>query len=160
MSSIYTKWIHDGESLGIDIIESSDVHESHHHDWIAMEEDGNDNTLIDINFVGDLFRATDRVGKKQKFERVLADLKWLVSPGSSHSRFSFLVRLLYIKSHYQINNRAFNALLALLWSAFPRSQLPKSYEEAHKYIQELGLGYEMIHVCKNNYVLFRVIMLK
>jgi hypothetical protein len=66
MSSIYTKWIHDGESLGIDIIESSDVHESHHDDWIAMEEDGNDNTLIDINFVGDLFRATYRVGKKAK----------------------------------------------------------------------------------------------
>jgi hypothetical protein len=45
MTSIYTRWIHHGESLGIDIIESSDVHESHHDDWIAMEEDGNDNTL-------------------------------------------------------------------------------------------------------------------
>jgi hypothetical protein len=38
---------------------------------------------------------------------------------------------------------------------YPNSELPKSYDEAMKYLKELGLGYENIHVCKNNCVLFR-----
>jgi hypothetical protein len=33
--------------------------------------------------------------------------------------------------------------------------LPKSYDEAKKYLGELGLGYENIHVCRNNCVLFQ-----
>ena len=49
----------------------------------------------------------------------------------------------------------FNTLLKLLSSAFPQSQLPESYDEAKKYLRELGLGYDKIHVCKNNCVLFR-----
>jgi hypothetical protein len=40
-------------------------------------------------------------------------------------------------------------------SGYPKSELPNSYDEAKQYLQELGLGYENIHVCKNNYVLFR-----
>ena len=56
--------------------------------------------------------------------------------------------------HYRVSNSYFNALLALLSDAFPSSNVPKSGEEARKYIWELGQGYESIHVCKNNYVLF------
>ena len=81
-------------------------------------------------------------------------LKQSVSFRSTFSRFSFLVRLLYIKSHYRVSNNYFDALLALLSDAFPSSNVPKSCEEAHKYIRELGQGYESIHVCKNNCVLF------
>ena len=89
-----------------------------------------------------------------KFERVLDELKQSISSGSTFSRFSFLVRLLYMKSHYRVSNSYFDALLALLSYAFPSSNVPKSCVEARKYIRELGQGYESIHVCKNNYVLF------
>jgi len=58
-----------------------------------------------------------------------------------------------MKSHYRVSNSYFDALLALLSDAFPMTNVPKSCEEAHKYFQELGQGYESIHVCKN-YVLF------
>jgi hypothetical protein len=144
------------KSLGTDVIESSDMHESHHDDGIAAnEEDGDDNMLAYSDLVADLFTAAEQAGREPKFEILMADLKRPISLGSSHSTFSFLVWLLYIKSHYQISNRSFDVMLALLSSIFPRSQLPKSYDEACKYIQELGLGYEMIHVCKNNCVLFR-----
>ena len=85
---------------------------------------------------------------------MLDELKQSVSSGSTFSRFSFLVRLLYIKSHYRVSNNYFDALLTLLSDAFPKSNVPKSCEEARKYIRELGQGYESIHVCKNNYVLF------
>jgi hypothetical protein len=45
--------------------------------------------------------------------------------------------------------------MKLLSSGFPQCQFPDSYDEAKKYIRELGLRYESIHVCKNNCVLFR-----
>ena len=89
------------------------------------------------------------------FTRVLKDLKRMLCPGSSHSRFSFLVRMLRIKSRYRINNTTFNAILKLLSSAFPDSKLPSTYDDANKYLRELGLGYDEIHVCQNNCVLFR-----
>jgi hypothetical protein len=43
-----------------------------------------------------------------------------------------------------------------LAEAFPEcSTLPKSYNEAKNLLKELGLGYDSIHVCFNNCVLFR-----
>ena len=43
----------------------------------------------------------------------------------------------------------------MLSSAFPDSNLPSTYDDANKYLRELGLGYDEIHVCENNCVLFR-----
>ena len=86
---------------------------------------------------------------------MLKDLKRTLCPGSSHSRSTFLLRLLRIKSRYRINNTTFNAILKMLSSAFPDSNLPSTYDDANKYLRELGLGYDEIHVCENNYVLLR-----
>ncbi|XP_066391785.1 uncharacterized protein [Miscanthus floridulus] len=46
-------------------------------------------------------------------------------------------------------------MIKLLSEGYPQSELPKSYDEAKKYLRELGLGCENIHVCLNNCVLFR-----
>jgi hypothetical protein len=45
--------------------------------------------------------------------------------------------------------------MKLLSQGFPQCELPTSYDEVKKYLGELGLAYESIHVCKNNCVLFR-----
>lgn len=34
--------------------------------------------------------------------------------------------------------------------SFPQCDLLESYDKAKKYLKEWGLGYELIHVCKNN----------
>jgi len=99
MSPTYTTWIHHGdEGGGTDIVEPSDVHVSHHDGWIAEEEeqeDRDDNILLDFDdLVQNLLTSEERVGR---FERVLDELKQSVSSRSTFSRFSFLVRLLYIK---------------------------------------------------------------
>jgi len=65
------------------------------------------------------------------------------------------VRLLRIKSRYRISNTAFNEILKLLSSAFSDSKLPSTNDDANKYLRELDLGYDKIHVCQNNCVLFR-----
>jgi hypothetical protein len=47
-------------------------------------------------------------------------------------------------------------MLQVLAEAFPEyNTLPKSYHEAKNLLKELGLGYDSIHVCLNNCVLFR-----
>ena len=103
MSPTYTTWIHHGEEGGgTDIIEPSYVHRSHHDDWIVEEqEDHDDNILLDFNdLVQNLLTSEEWAGRVPKFERVLDELKQLVSSRSTFSRFTFPVRLLYIKSHY------------------------------------------------------------
>jgi hypothetical protein len=51
---------------------------------------------------------------------------------------------------------AFSTLLNLLAKAFLEcNTLPKSYNEANNLLKELGLGYNSIHMCFNNCVLFR-----
>ena len=62
------------------------------------------------------------------------------------SKFSFVVKLLHMKSFYRITNTALFAILKLLAEAFPDfNTLPKSYNEAKKILKELGCGYELIH---------------
>ena len=105
MSPTYTTWIHHGEEGGgADIIETSDVHGYHNDGWIAEEEeqeDRDDNILTDFDdLVQNLLTYEERVERVPKFERVLDELKQSVSSRSTFSRLSFLVRLLYIKSHY------------------------------------------------------------
>ena len=83
-------------------MEPSDVHGSHHDGWIAEEEeeqeDRDDDILPDFDdLVQNLLTSEERAGRVPKFERVLDELKQSVSSRSTFSRFSFLVRLLYIK---------------------------------------------------------------
>ena len=120
----------------------------------ADEHDDEDDHGVP-ELIGDLYRAAEVDGKEPNFFKVLEDAKRSLIPGSKHSRFSFMVRLLHIKSFYRISNTAFDALLNLLLAAIPECDLPKSYDDAKKYLRELGLGYNSIHVCKNNCVLFR-----
>ena len=100
MSPTYTTWIHHGEEGGgTDIIDPLDVHGSHHDGWIAEEEqeDRDDNILPDFDdLVQNMLTSEERAGRVPKFERVLDELKQSVSSRSTFSRFSFLLKLLYI----------------------------------------------------------------
>ena len=120
-------------------MEPSDVHGSHHDGWIAEEEqqeDHDNNILLDFDdLVQNRLTSEQRAVRVPKFERVLDELKQSVSSRSTVSRFSFLVRLLYIKSYYRVSNSYFDELLALLSDAIPSSNVPKSCEEARKYIR-------------------------
>ena len=86
-----------------------------------MSKEPNDGVqeILDLEMISELYAAVEEYGQVPNFIRVLKDLKQTLCPGSSHSRFSFLVRLLYIKSRYRFSNTTFNAILKLLSSAFP-----------------------------------------
>ncbi|XP_071679018.1 uncharacterized protein [Lolium perenne] len=94
-------------------------------------------------------------GKDTIFAELIEEAKRAASDGGTMSRFSLTVKLLQAKSYYQISNVAFNAILLILALQYPNCSIPKSYEEALSIVGRLGLGYESIHVCPNNCVLFR-----
>ncbi|KAL5556601.1 hypothetical protein UlMin_038837 [Ulmus minor] len=51
-------------------------------------------------------------------------------------------------------NKSFDELLKLLKLAFPKMDLVESHYEAKKLMTKMGLGYQSIHVCKNDCALF------
>jgi hypothetical protein len=185
MDSSYTRWFHHGEDVNVDVVEHPiDVHDSGDRGNVGEDcgvgcgenvgEDGSADRLG--NLIGDLHAAavegrkdaenedaenedaaTDPHDSESFFKIVMREAKRQLYPGcSKFSRFSFVVNLLHMKSLYRISNSAFSAILKLLAEAFPEGNaLPKSYNEAKNLLKELGLGYESIHACGNNCVLFR-----
>jgi hypothetical protein len=130
------------------------------HDYgIHVDVDNDDHLDEDLGvpeMIGDLYAQAEADGVQPRFARVLEDVKKALSSGSRHSKFSFMVRMLYTKFRYRISNAGFSTMMNLISSEYPKSELPNSYDEAKKYLRELGLGYENIHVCKNNCVLFGI----
>jgi hypothetical protein len=177
MGNSYTWWIHHGERLNVDVIEyPNDVHDNDDgfiHEEGVIEDYSADTLEAGL---GDLQNAAeharqdggneggqDRDGdaeshhKESFFEAVMNKAKRQLYPGcSKFSRFSFVVKLPHMKSLYRISNSAFPTIVKLLAEAFLEcNTLPKSYNEAKNLMKELGLGYDLIHVCFNNCVLFR-----
>ena len=76
----------------------------------------------------------------------MREAKHQLYPGcTKFSTFSFVVKLLHMKSIYRISNSTFSAVMKLLAEAFPEwNTLPKSYNEAKSLLKKLGLGYESI----------------
>jgi hypothetical protein len=166
MSSTYTRWIHYGEDNEVHVLEGP-VNKDAHADHVV--EDNNVGDRIEV-MLGDLYRseeqAANEVAHEEEsqpretdsfFAHMMEEAKRELYPGCSNfSRFSFVVKMLHMKSYYRISNSAFSVFLKMLSEAFPKfNSLPKSYQEAKKMLSELGLGYVSIHVCPNNCVLFR-----
>jgi len=156
-SATYTRWVHHGEAFDAEIVEhAEDANEPDDLvDVLHVDEPDNEDDHGTSEMLADLYVAVQEDGEQPMFAKVLEDAKRALCPGSVQSRFSFLVRLLHIKSFYRISNIALSVILKLLSGSFPNCGLPDSYDKAKRYLKELGLGYELIHVCDNNCVLFR-----
>ncbi|KAA0053564.1 CACTA en-spm transposon protein [Cucumis melo var. makuwa] len=66
------------------------------------------------------------------------------------------VGLMHVKVLNGWSNKSFDMLLELLRAAFPmcNSTIPNSFYEAKRKLRHLGLGYETIHTCKYDCVLY------
>ena len=74
---------------------------------------------------------------------------------TKYSSLNFLVRLMHIKVLNGWSNKSFDMLLELLKSAFSTdASIPSSYYEAKKKLRDLGLGYDLIHACKYDCILY------
>jgi hypothetical protein len=168
MASTYDRWIHHGEALYAEPEPDAEAHhhvedDPHHHvedgpqqeDAGFEEEDGYEDDRVPDLFE-DLYKSEPQgAGENSIFSELVGEVKRAAEAGGQLSRFSFTVRLLHIKSFYRISNAAINQILGLMALQYPNSEIPKTYDEALGVIGRLGLGYESIHVCPNNCVLFR-----
>ncbi|XP_004295827.1 PREDICTED: uncharacterized protein LOC101302054 [Fragaria vesca subsp. vesca] len=78
-------------------------------------------------------------------------------PGSKkHTALSFIVWLLQAKVLHGWSDNSLKTLLEILEEAMPEGvQLPKSYYEAQKIVEDLGFTYMTIDVCPNSCMFFR-----
>ncbi|XP_071687474.1 uncharacterized protein [Rutidosis leptorrhynchoides] len=76
-------------------------------------------------------------------------------PGSKLSLLEFLAKLTHIKVLNEWTITSFDQLLELLiQSHHLNNTIPKSFYETKKWMRKIGLGYQAIHACKNDYCLF------
>ena len=91
----------------------------------------------------------------KKLKEILEECEKELYPGCKYSNFSFTLRLYHFKCMGGISNKSFSMILELIKDAFPHlSSLPSSNNEAKKLTHDLGLGYEKIHACPNDCMLY------
>jgi hypothetical protein len=152
MSSTYTRWVNHGESNDVHVLEQPvDVdHMVHENNDVDRVED----ILTDLEgtFVPSNEAPADEGNQSSNpesvFKTLMEEAKLELYPGCSEfTKFSWVVKMLHLKSYYRITNSAFTAQLQILSRSHPAGNcIPKSYEEAKKMLHKLGLGYVSIHV--------------
>nr|GEX02948.1 hypothetical protein [Tanacetum cinerariifolium] len=118
-----------------------------------------DNTqLEDTTIEGDTEESTengDHSDEGVSYKRLLEECDKELYAGCKYSNLSFILHLYHIKCIGGISNMDFSMILELLRDAFPRLiALPSSTYEAKKFTKDLGLGYEKIHACPNDCMLY------
>jgi hypothetical protein len=95
-------------------------------------------------------------GVEDGFSKLLEEVQKELYPGCSEfSSLDFLAKLMYIKVNGRWTDSSFDQLLSLLCKAFPKeNKVPRSHYQAKKTLKKIGLGYESIHVCKNDCMLY------
>ncbi|XP_020263764.1 uncharacterized protein LOC109839661 [Asparagus officinalis] len=153
----YTKWYFHGENRKrhreetINVLPSRDdmagMLTSIYPSSLAYE---NDTTSDSLNRTG-----RDRNAKN--FESLIEDAKKPLYPNcQKYSKLSFIVRLFQIKCLNKWSNKSLSSLLELLKDLLPEDNLvPKTWYEAKKVMDEMGLKCDKIHACCNDCVLFR-----
>ncbi|KAL6650301.1 hypothetical protein ACP70R_009226 [Stipagrostis hirtigluma subsp. patula] len=167
MQSSYTKWIFHGEQANDDEYQVDEQLED--------EDEADDFDGFDViqDLLGDIHRANVVVQEQEnqqsgggniaesndgasRFHSLLRSAQRELYPGcKSHSVLSFVLKLVHLKDLNRWSNKSFEMLLKLLKEAFPTGEsIPTTYYEAKKMLRDLGLGYESIHACFNDCVLF------
>ena len=71
------------------------------------------------------------------------------------TKVAFILKMLHIKTSCTMSNKAFDMIIKFIKEALPDGEtLPRSYREAKRFCWDLSFGYESIHACKNDCVLF------
>ncbi|XP_010233141.1 uncharacterized protein LOC100826217 [Brachypodium distachyon] len=153
MDSRYTRWVHHGEELTDD--------EGHNFEdaGYQSDDDGYDQGNRDdvSNLLDDLYRSGRQAdGQPNLFANLMEEAKKELYDGCTNfTRLSFIIKLLHVKSYNRVTNAAFDGFLKLFNLACPNGNLvPKSYSEAKSVLRDVGLDYEIIHVCKYECELF------
>ncbi|KAI5321014.1 hypothetical protein L3X38_040722, partial [Prunus dulcis] len=92
----------------------------------------------------------------EQYEKLLKNANQELYLGcESFSVLTAIVELMHGKIKYRMSNLCFDYFLGVFKRMLPTDNcLPKDHKHAQKVLHGLGLGYEKIHACKNNCMLF------
>ena len=114
--------------------------------------------LGDTTMEGDTGESTESGSHGDEgllYKKLLEECDKELYSGCKYSNLSFTLHLYHIKCVGGISNKTFSMILELLRDAFPHlTALPSSANEAKKLTKDLGLGYEKIHACPNDCMLY------
>ncbi|CAL2237922.1 unnamed protein product [Prunus armeniaca] len=94
--------------------------------------------------------------KFEQYENLLKNANQKLYPRcESFSVLTAIVELMHGKIKYRMSNLCFDYFLGVFKRMLPTDNcLPKDYKHAQRVLNGLELGYEKIHACKNNCMLF------
>ncbi|KAH1055162.1 hypothetical protein J1N35_033227 [Gossypium stocksii] len=115
----------------------------------------------DNNFGANTFTETGRsVLDEQpneevaKFYTLLSEMNEELYEASKFSKISFCIRLFHLKCLGGWTGNSLKMLLEFLRDMFPFAKIPHSCKDMKKLIKYLGLGYNKIHSCPNDCMLY------
>jgi hypothetical protein len=90
------------------------------------------------------------------FDRLWEDSIGELYPScNKFTKVAFILKMLHIKMICNMSNKAFDMIIKLIKEALRDGEtLPRSYREAKQFCRDLSFGYELIHACNNDCVLF------
>nr|GEU97721.1 tetratricopeptide-like helical domain, DYW domain protein [Tanacetum cinerariifolium] len=167
----YTEWIVHGEhTISLPPSQSTNVNVEETffgqddirglvHDAFGINSLPSNNTQLgDTTIEGDTEESTkngDHSDEGVSYKSLLEECDKELYVGCKYSNLSFILHLYHIKCIGGISNKTFSMILELLRDAFPHvMMLPSSAYEAKKFTKDLGLGYEKIHACPNDCMLY------
>ncbi|XP_028956415.1 uncharacterized protein [Malus domestica] len=163
MMETYTTWYHHGERL--DQASSSYVTQV---ETVESNMDPSEQVMNIVNDVypyassntneegGDDGRPTMDSEEFKNYEKLLKNAKQELYPGCENfSVLSAIVELMHGKIKFHLSNKCFDYFLGVIKRMLPKENcLPEDQKSAQKVLKGLGLGYEKIHACVNNCILF------
>jgi len=175
ISPLYSKWVYHGEAINLGSLErggTSSVGDGLSRECNADDEDDDifglltdlqgpmirseENTDDEEDFEDEIPENVEEMNTSNIFDDLMDEARNQLYPGcTKFSSLNFLVKLMHIKVLNNWSNKSFNMLLELLKDAFPiGTSIPGSFYEAKRKLRDLKLGYDSIHACKYDCVLF------
>ncbi|KAK5785525.1 hypothetical protein PVK06_040118 [Gossypium arboreum] len=115
----------------------------------------------DCNIGGNVFGETGTSAPNEepneeaaKFYNLLNEMNEELYEGSKYSKLSFCIRLFHLKCLGGWTGNSFTMLLEFLREMFPFAKIPQSCPDMKRLIKDLGLGYDKIHSCPNDCMLY------
>ena len=133
----------------------------------VLNENIHDNEMSDGDhmdgidaLVGDRIRGEPRNATEDKevhhFDKLEEDAKLELYLGcTNYSILKFVIEMLNVKVMINLSNKGLDMMLELLTKVLPKGNLvSRSTYKAKKILHDLGMIYEHIDACKNDYALF------
>ncbi|XP_074362909.1 uncharacterized protein LOC141703230 [Apium graveolens] len=147
----YTRWIWHGENNSVESSNETDTSESINQGTSRMgerDEDDDDDMSSD--------ESSDETDTSDFINHVKGEHQPLYPGCGRYTKMKALVQLYNLKVKHGMSDSCFSDILLLLGSLLPEgNNIPSSFNEAKKTLCALGMGYEKIHACPNNCLLYR-----